>query len=203
MQLIKRTAKDKTNTSWASREHIGFIKTWQLVILIIIFGALSAWSLRQNSLKTLDLQGKVLMSDELNVGTEEAVKELGDHIISSMNSDMAGPIQLPNSFNRDYEKLVLSSEEVTNSQYLSIREKCVTFDVPVEAQSECIRNETNQITSEEFSLPLELYSFDFKSPLWSPDMAGWSSLLTVVFSTFLFIKIASEEVTRAVLKKHH
>lgn len=203
MRIVSKLLS-KLGTKKVSRhlKWLKLFKLWQLVVLFVILLAGSVWSLRQNNLKMVELRGVLIEADTAGENVEGALKELGDHIVAHMNTSMAGPVELVNSFNRDYENLVLQSEELTNAEYLKIREKCVTFDVPVEIQAECIRNETNLLTSEEVSLPSELYSFDFRSPFWSPDLAGFLTLTSASILLLIFTRIFADYSVKRLLKHH-
>lgn len=177
------------------------LKLWQHLLITILLVLLSSLFLRRNYQQMISLRDAVVEQDESEGDIGVAVKNLGDYVISHMNTNLPGPVQLPYSFNRDYDQLVRNSQ-VPSDDYLAIREKCVTFDVPVEVQSECIRSEASAITDSDVSLSPELYSFDFKSPAWSPDLAGWFSVISLLSMLTLVVRFLTDRVVKALLKNH-
>ena len=48
-----------------------------------------------------------------------------------------------------------------------------------------------------------LYRYSFISPIWSPDFAGWSVLLTGVILLIIILRLVILVVLRILLKRHY
>ena len=53
---------------------------------------------------------------------------------------------------------------------------------------------------EQKNIPDSLYKFDFVSPTWSPDLAGWSLLVAIVSGTFLVLRFLLDRWAKAELR---
>src|SRR6185295_7521714 len=62
----------------------------------------------------------------------------------------------------------------------------------------CIQEYVTQNGGSPQSVPAALYQFDFVSPAWSPDLAGWSLVLTLIL---LIATVGSFIIDRLVKSK--
>ncbi|MBX4188591.1 hypothetical protein KW792_00645, partial [Candidatus Saccharibacteria bacterium] len=59
------------------------------------------------------------------------------------------------------------------------------------ARLACIQNYAvnHGVKGADISIPAGLYEFDFVSPTWSPDLAGWTLLLSVAFLAAFLLRL--------------
>jgi hypothetical protein len=52
------------------------------------------------------------------------------------------------------------------------------------------------------AVPEGLYKFDFVSPRWSPDLAGWSLVFTIALTFLALVRVLLEFWFRSQLHRH-
>lgn len=170
-----------------------------IVAGFVLFSALSIYGLRINNTRMLELKQAVFTADEQNGDIEAALQNLRNHVNSHMNTQLRAPdateppIQLVNQFNRyvQAEQLKLANQD-TNKVYQDAQARCETGAIPLTARAQCIQEYiiANGGNAPQLSLPpKELYTFDFASPKWSPDLAGISIVLAITFFILLVIRL--------------
>jgi len=146
-------------------------------------------SLRTNNIRMAEFRDAVYVADEKGEGVEKALQDLRAHVGSHMNTslDAGKGIYPPVQLKHTYERLVKAEQD---------RVSAANAQIYTDAQKHC---ETQNSTSfygrdrvgciEEFiksrgtvsakTIPDALYKFDFVSPRWSPDLAGWTLVLSI------------------------
>lgn len=187
------------------------LSSWYLLGLAVLFGIITIFALRNNNLTALKLRDEVLKVDQQNGDVEASLRKLRSYIYGHMNTDLASsstvypPIQLKYR----YERLVAAQQDAS---------KAANAQIYTEAQKHCealLPNgvSLNRVTCIQQYLdahPLaaqpaiqdSLYKFDFASPRWSPDLAGWSLVLTIVFGFLFLFRLVLELWMRHQLKTH-
>lgn len=187
------------------------LSSWYLLALTVVFAIITIFSLRQNNMTALKLRDEVLKVDQQNGDIEAALRKLRTYVYGHMNTDLAGggtvypPIQLKYR----YERLVAAQQEAA---------KAANAQIYTDAQKHCeallpTGVSLNRVTCIQQYLdarplaaqpPIQdsLYKFDFASPRWSPDLAGWSLILTIVFAFLLVLRLVLGLWMRHQLKKH-
>lgn len=180
------------------------ISYWYFAILLIIGGVVAAYALRQNNLTALELRDKVLQTDKENGGVEAALQELREFTYSHMNANLASetgiypPIQLKYT----YERLVEAEQTRVQSENKDIYSEAQAHCEATQPQGfsgsnriSCIQQYIDEHGTEAAkprTIPDSLYKFDFVSPAWSPDLAGWSLVLTATALLLLVARLAAE-----------
>ena len=170
------------------------ISGWYFLLAAVIFFSIAAFALRQNNLRMLELREEVFIADEAGENIEESLRELREHVHGHMNTDLTAddsaihpPIQLVHT----YERLVAKEQEKVREQnedvYQQAEQVCEErFSAgQLEQRVQCVSQYVEEQGVEPNPVPKELYQFDFASPRWSPDLAGWSLVLGA-FSVILF-----------------
>lgn len=164
------------------------IRPAYLLAVVLALGSVSIIALRSNNQTMLELREAVFVADERDGDVESALRALREQVYSHMNTNLASgdtavypPIQLKYT----YERLLAAAQT---------EEKQASEQVYSEAQAECERRfpdsfsggprvpcireyvEAHPVAKTE--IPDSLYKFDFVSPRWSPDVAGWGLVLT-------------------------
>lgn len=174
------------------------IKTWQLLILLILAGFVSATFLRLNNVGMVQRRDAVLAADES--GDQESIRsrlyELQHYVSAHMNTNMGGGIYLENQYQRDYESALAAASSSTGSAenvYKEVTDACQAQYTIWSAYFQCVTDRLGSMPdgsdlSANVQFPkAEAYRHDFASPLWSPDFAGWS---IVVCAVLLLVIIA-------------
>jgi hypothetical protein len=138
----------------------------------------------------VQLRDAVYTADKNNSNTEEALRNLLVYVYAHMNTDLASgpnavhpPIQLKYTYERLSKAQSTGSTENNSEIYNQAQKYCeqaIPNGVSGSYRLSCIQAYVKQhgITTVQ-SVPKGLYQFDFVSPRWSPDLAGWSLVATV------------------------
>lgn len=179
------------------------VRFWHYLVLAIFFAVLAALSLRQNNLTALDLRANVLEVDKANGDVDTALQELRSYVHGHMNTNLATdtgvypPIQLKYR----YERLVTAEKNrVANANedvYADAQKFCErqnSSDFSGRNRVPCIQKyvSTHGGDTKEKEIPEDLYKFDFASPAWSPDLAGWSIVIASLLGLLAAIKLGLE-----------
>lgn len=177
-------------------------RTLSLLIIItglVFFGFLSVLALRQNNLKMLQLKETVIKVDESGGDVEQALTDLRNHVFSHMNTNMRTsdsselPIQLASRYNKyiaeQQAKLTASGQaDIYTKAQASCEQTSPTLTERVNCIQIYVAENGGQLSEINFP-PKDLYTFDFASPKWSPDVAGFSIVLTIIFTVLLIIRL--------------
>jgi hypothetical protein len=185
----------------AFRRLQGF-RTSYFIAAIVVVAALFVYAYRQNNVGAIHLRDAVLEADKQNGDVEGALKTLRVYTYSHMNANLSGgtnniypPIQLKYR----YDRLVQAEKD---------RVTAVNAKLYTEAQTYCEQQVTSRVTinrvpciqdyltthgaASERAIPDALYKFDFASPIWSPDLAGWSLVALVFLTLVLIVRLIAE-----------
>ncbi|HSX27205.1 MAG TPA: hypothetical protein VLG25_00295 [Patescibacteria group bacterium] len=174
-----------------------------LIVGLIVSGLIFVFAYRQNNITALSLRDKLLEVDKNNGNVELALTELREFTYWHMNANLSGgasniypPIQLKYT----YERLV-----ATEKQHVINAQKQVTDDAnahcaiavpqngPGTNRIPCITQYIQDHPVKEQPIRDDLYKFDFASPRWSPDRAGWSLVITLIFGLLLASRLILDE----------
>ena len=186
------------------------VKIWMLVLVLVISGLLSAVLLRQNNLEMVERRKAVVAADEQNGDIDAALKELRSYMMRHMNTRMGEPIQLKNSYERavksQVEKAAQSGSATDAAAYQRAQNECRTANTVTYAQ--CVIDKTSQIAPgsdpiTQITPPAaELFSYQFYSPTWSPDLAGWMTFTFFLTLLILVLRVIGERIAWLVLRSH-
>lgn len=179
------------------------ISPWYFFLVAVIFLAIGVYGLRQNNFTMIRLRQAVITADEKNTDVEGALENLREFVYNHMNTNLSGaegsiypPIQLKNRYEAlvkkqsknidNYNKNIqdegskVCAKKFPKSGYNSDRVNCISDYVSRNAK-----------TASD-AVPPELYMFDFVSPRWSPDLAGFSLLISAIFFILFACRYAVE-----------
>lgn len=176
-----------------------FIKTiniWIFFVIAIISGVVSINALRDNNLRAIQLRDNVNQVDRDNGDIELALRKLREHVYGHMNTDLgSGPnaIKPPIQLKYRYERLVQAEQERLSAENTKIYSEAQAYceqqfprGVGGGGRIPCITEYVSSRGVVPNEIPDALYKFDFVSPLWTPDLAGWSLVICSI-STALFV----------------
>ncbi|HMM62437.1 MAG TPA: hypothetical protein PKC86_02660 [Candidatus Saccharibacteria bacterium] len=191
------------------------VKTWQLVVLLIISIFVSLTFLRLNNIGMIERRGAVTAADEAG-NTDAVINRLYDlqrYVSSHMNTDMGKGLYLQASYKRDVQKAydkAASDENPNGNIYKKAQEVCAPrFSSWSQAYLQCTFSELDKYPAasnltEAVKLPSSnLYLHVFASPLWTPDFAGWSVVVTAVIALVILLRTISLLVLRLMLNRHY
>ena len=172
------------------------IKAWHFLSLAIVFLVISIFALRANNQEMLNLRQALYTADKNNQNVSQALDNLQKYVTSHMNTSLTTgnssvypPIQLKYTYQRLLEQQGQALNHNNSTIYTEAEDYCQSkipngfsgrYRVP------CIEQYISSHKLVAPNISPALYEFDFISPSWSPDLAGWS-LLASLFFGFLFI----------------
>ncbi len=201
---VRRTIKDLQR-----------VKTWQLLILLILVGFVAATFLRLNNIGMVERRTAVINADAK--GDEETtIKRLYDlqqYVSSHMNTDMGKGVYLESTYNRDYQAWQATQYGEQNSNgnvYKKAQEVCEPkFSHYSTAYLQCTTSELAKYpaasgTTKPSGAPqVNNYLHDYVSPIWSADFAGWSVVACIILVLMIIIRLISIAVLRVMLHRHY
>ncbi len=183
------------------------VSPWYFLILFIISSALAVFALRSNNQNMIKLRSAVYSADQKDGDVQGALQTLRKYVYAHMNTNLAsGPnaVYPPIQLEYTYQRLVQASEQQANSSNTSLYTDAENYCQQVNPTAfsgrtrvPCIEAYVQQNgTQASGTIPAALYEFDFISPSWSPDLAGWSLVLSALFLSLFAISFAFLRVTR-------
>lgn len=185
------------------------VSPWFLLVLCVLSAAVSVYALRSNNLRMIELREAVVKADEENGDTEKALRELREYVHSHMNTNLAsghGAIKPPIQLKHRYDRLANAEKErvaAKNSQIYTDAQAFCERQAPTGfsggGRVPCIEQYVTQHGVKAKPIPDDLYKFDFVSPTWSPDLAGWSLVAAAVFGFMFVFRWGMERLVRSQL----
>lgn len=178
-------------------------KTWQLLILLVVFGLGSAYLLRQNNLQMVELRNLVTKADEDAGDTKTALMNLQHYVSQHMNTDLGSGIYLQETYQRAYAAAVQQAVNTTNPQaklYEQVELECRpvyerTRSFP--AYTLCAKEKLDKLAPNQDALAnvktpsADLYHYNFASPFISFDAAGIFVIITGVIALIIIIRLVA------------
>lgn len=209
---------DKRNVRFKIRR-LEQVKTWQLLILFVMFAFITATFLRLNNVGMVERREAVYTADKTDdsVGLASRLYDLQRFVSAHMNAD-PGRVALVKTYERDNERHKKAYQESSNSTangdaFQKAEAVCGPiarsngWRWPDMRYTNCINQELEKIPggqavmSEFKPLPVEPYYHTFTSPLWSPDFAGWSLIVTVIIGLIIIGRLVVLAILRFILRR--
>ncbi len=180
------------------------IKIFIFGTISLLFGFLFVFGLINNSNGAVERYNKLIAVDKAGGDVESALNELRTYIYSHMNTELGGPngiyppVQLKGTYERLTQAEQQKAKQVNDNLYSEAQRFCEangSQGFSGRNRIDCINKyvDDNGVTAE----PIDdsLYKYDFVSPIWSPDLAGFSLiifiafLLITIYYTFVYFRI--------------
>lgn len=183
---------------------------WYFITLLLISAIISVISLRQNNLNAIALRDKVIQVDKDNGDVESALRDLREYVYGHMNTQLSSPggAYPPIQLKYRYDRLVAEQKknQPTNDSLATEAQRYCEAKIPVGRSLHRIQCIEDYIMShgskqKDTAIPDSLYKFDFIPPVWSPDLAGWSIVVTLVLAITLIARITVEQVLKRRLRQ--
>lgn len=177
------------------------IRTWQLLLVFVLFFALSIYLLRQNNLNMIKLREAVKTADLQNSDVQGALSALQQYVTSHMNTNLGEGIYLEKTYQRAYDRAVQAKLQVGSSSstaYQQADRDCravFSNTYSFQAYIQCVTAKITALGSAQDPLAgvkapsTDLYRHNFASPIWTPDLAGWTVLITILLFIIILIKL--------------
>ncbi len=178
-----------------------------IVAIFVVSLMLSVFALRQNNLTMVRLRDAVYAADKQGADVEVALRELRIFVYGHMNTNLrAGstsseaPIQLSETYNRLVvaEQARVAALGGNSVVYAAAQQKCADKSVENE-KLQCVQQYLTDNGGNKFQLSLpskEFYTFDFVSPSWSPDLAGFSVVIAVASGVLLVLRLIAGRILK-------
>jgi hypothetical protein len=155
------------------------------------------------------LRQAVFDADKNNQNVEPALSKLRQYVYAHMNTDLNGgndaiklPIQLTYSYDRavvaEKDRVVKTNASVATDAQKYCEEK-LSHGFLGATRVACIEQYTAEHGVKENPILIEYYTFNFVSPTWTFDLAGWS----IIFSVLLLIATIALFISRSARKRSH
>jgi hypothetical protein len=191
------------------------IKTWQLIILLIIASFVAATFLRLNNIGMVERRAAVIAADEAG-NDEQTIRRLYDlqqYVTRHMNADLGQGVYLEASYQRDSQAVLNAAANDSNPNgniYKKAQEVCAPrFSHYSEAYLACTTSELAKYPAAgdligAVKLPSQAsYLHDYVSPVWSADFAGWSVVICVVLALLIVTRLIGLGILRVMLHRHY
>ena len=201
---------DKGYLHYVWNRRIKPIRPSYLILVCALFAIVCALSLRENNLGMIQLRNAVYEADEQNGDVEKALYELRSYVYSHMNTNLAGgenPVYPPIQLKYTYQRLVEAEQkrlsDAGSKIYSEAQAECerrFPDSFSGGPRIPCIQEYVTQHGVKPQQIPDGMYKFNFASPTWSPDTAGWTMLLAGLFGILAALRIAAGILARRFLQ---
>ena len=177
-------------------------RTW--LYLFVATSIVCVLALRHNNQTMVKLRDAVYAADKDNKDVNAALNNLSHYVFGHMNTNLSSGnnnIKPPIQLKYTYQRLV----DVQQNQIQAANQQIYT-DAELYCQSinnayfgttrvPCVQNyvANHPIKQADINIPAGLYQFDFASPAWSPDLAGWSLLASLIFLLAFVIRFGLDK----------
>ncbi|HCH34155.1 MAG: hypothetical protein UY35_C0003G0016 [Candidatus Saccharibacteria bacterium GW2011_GWC2_48_9] len=197
----------KQRTVQKTIKNLQRIKTWQLLILLVLMAFVAATFLRLNNVGMTQRRDAVISADEQGKSetTRNRLLDLQHYVSAHMNTGQ-NDVYLASQYERD--KAALVEQAATANQSGAVINQQVDaickpqFSGYNQGYVDCFAREyakyapdSDPVSQVKMPDP-DRYRFVFASPLWSPDFAGFSIFACV----FIVLLILGRMITLVVLK---
>jgi hypothetical protein len=172
------------------------IRPWYFLILVVVSGTICVLALRQNNLQMAGLRDAVYTADKNGEGVQTALQKLQVYVSAHMNTDLSTgpnspypPIQLEYTYDRAVQAAGNAASTANAQVYTDAQHYCeqsIPNGFSGRYRITCVQSYIDSHGATLPTIPDSLYKFDFLSPTWSPDLAGWS-LLIFIASLMVFL----------------
>ena len=200
-------------------QRLARVRTWQLVVIVLLLTIVSATLLRLNNLGMVERRTAVIKADEKGDKTEikQSLVELQHFMSSHMNTKMNGGVYLSKSYERDRGAALEAAGNASNPQAAVYQQASVECRAKWQGGVDSFRNDYVQCVIDRVSalgssgdptanvkLPLvDNYRYDFSSPVLSFDAAGLLVILTGVTLGAIVVRVVSSLILSLVVRRHY
>lgn len=186
-----------------------YLKPWYFLVIFLLALTTSVVALRANNEHMAVLRAQVYAADKKGVNVQAALNKLQAYVTRHMNTNLStgtNSVYPPIQLKYTYERLIAAQSKeflAGNAQlYTKAQNYCQTV-IPMGTSDflggprvPCIENYVKSHGAKLAPISPALYQFDFISPTWSPDLAGWSIVVTTLSAIMLIVSFIYTKVTK-------
>jgi len=158
--------------------------------LFVISGIVAVYGLRHNNQTMVQLRSEVYATDQAGGDVNGALNTLREYVYGHMNTNLSSggnaikpPIQLKYTYERLLEAQQQTASTSSGQIYTDAQAYCqaqIPANVSISGRGRiaCVQDYVTGHGVKTTPIPTGLYQFDFVSPTWSPDLAGWSLVIS-------------------------
>lgn len=186
--------------------HLTKINPMYLLAFGILSGVVCLFALRANNEHMLHLRTQLYQADQSNGDVQAALRNLQLYVVGHMNTNLSTgnsgvypPIQLQGTYDRLVQARGAALQQQNSQIYTDAQHYCEqqnSVDFSGHNRVPCIEQ---YVQSHGVKLPTiqdSLYKFNFISPRWSPDPAGWSMVISSIAFAGAFILFIAKRLKR-------
>ena len=176
------------------------VTVWGFLVLAAVSAIITLTAYIGNSAQAKKKYDTLLAVDKAGGNVEQSLFELRSFIYAHMNTTIGSPtgVRPPIQLKGTYDRLVQAekaraagAKEANANLYTTAQKECekqIPDGLSGRGRIPCITDyvTTHSQPETEQNIPEALYQYDFVSPSWSPDVAGYGILVTSVL-TFVFL----------------
>jgi hypothetical protein len=183
------------------------IKTWQLLVILLLFIMLAAIFLRLNNLSMVERRDALIEADKTGdvTNVQDAAKNLQNYVAHHMNTS-TGRVALQTLYDEDFNKIVEANRqpEVENGDYQNAAVKCrQIYSRGGPNWAKCVADAVGvsevDITTESLPSP-DAYYVSYVPARWSFDPAGLSVLACFLLIIIIIVRLIFVLVLKIILK---
>jgi hypothetical protein len=147
------------------------------------------------------LRDAVYSADKNNTDVSAALEALQAYVTTHMNANLSSgpnapypPIQLEYTYTRLQSANTATTSAVNQALYTNAEDYCqqaIPTGFSGRYRISCIEQYITSHGATVQVIPPSLYEFNFLSPSWSPDLAGWSLLASIVLAIIFIVTFAT------------
>jgi hypothetical protein len=180
------------------------VKPWYFLVLALLFGVIALGALRANNQHMAELRDALYTADKENGDVQTALNNLQAYVTAHMNTSLSSgntavypPIQLQYTYQRLVQAQSASQQSANGDLYTKAQAYCQSInstDFSGRNRVPCIEKyvQDHGVQVATKTIDQNLYKFDFVAPKWSPDLAGWSLVLAVMFTLLALAKLIAD-----------
>lgn len=190
--------------------HIQAVPSRVFLVAFIVSSLVCISALRSNNQQMINLRTAVYVADKDNKDVNAALNSLRLYVYSHMNTSLSSggntikpPIQLKYTYQRLQTAGQVNADAVKAQVYTDAQNYCQTQNPSSfsgRARVACVQDYViSHVPQQAQAVDPALYQFDFISPAWSPDLAGWTLVASITFfvafmASFLLGRIISTKI---------
>lgn len=181
------------------------------LVLFILSTVIAINALRHNNQTMLKLRAEVYATDQAGGDVNGALNKLREYVYGHVNTNLSSggnAIKPPIQLKYTYERLLEAQQQTaaaSNSQiYTDAQSYCQTLvpaGVSGRGRVPCVQDYVTSHGVKTTPIPTGLYQFDFVSPTWSPDLAGWSLVVAALTGLGFIASFLMQLLTKRKLKE--
>jgi hypothetical protein len=182
------------------------------LIVLALSAGLTIYTLRHNNLTMVKLRDAVYAADKNGADVNGALNDLRSYVYGHMNTNLSSgnnAIKPPIQLKYTYERLAAEAAKQANNNGLYTEaanycQKKIPASVSISGRGriDCVQDYILSHGGKRASaIPTALYQFDFVSPAWSPDLAGWSLAVTILLFLAALAKLVHDKLLKSRFKQ--